>query len=84
MLARPEHASAIVDTMRTATAMVIAIGAMLALAACDSIRRSPNAPVGSSEHAFTVDGRDRTYRVYRPSLPDGEPVPPRSSPETTG
>jgi len=59
--------------------MVAAAGVLLGLAACGPDRRSPETPtipMGSTEHAIPVDGRDRTYRVYRPaSLPDGEPAP---------
>jgi polyhydroxybutyrate depolymerase len=64
--------------MRRATAVGTVLGTLLALAACGPDRRVPDAPavpVGSSEHAIRVDGRDRTYRAYRPaSLPSGEPV----------
>ena len=36
----------------------------------------PPPPVGSSAQRITVDGLDRTYRVYRPAnLPSDTPVP---------
>ncbi|MDQ7910396.1 PHB depolymerase family esterase [Phytohabitans sp. ZYX-F-186] len=48
---------------------------------CDAIRRyekppPPPLPTGSSAHTTTVDGRERTFRVYRPaSLPDSGAIP---------
>lgn len=37
---------------------------------------SHDVPVGSSEHRLTVDGRERTYRLYRPASVDlTDPVP---------
>lgn len=39
-------------------------------------RSAPEPAVGTSEHTLTVDGRDRTYRLYRPASADlGKPVP---------
>ncbi|WP_232534108.1 PHB depolymerase family esterase [Plantactinospora sp. KBS50] len=36
----------------------------------------PDVAVGTSEHTMTVDGRDRTYRLYRPASADlSGPVP---------
>ncbi|MEV6801846.1 PHB depolymerase family esterase [Micromonospora rifamycinica] len=39
-------------------------------------RPAPDVPVGSSTHDLTVDGRKRTYRLYRPASADlTTPVP---------
>lgn len=39
-------------------------------------RPGSDVPTGSSEHTLTVDGRERTYRLYRPaSLELTDPVP---------
>ncbi|GAB3815178.1 PHB depolymerase family esterase [Micromonospora zhanjiangensis] len=39
-------------------------------------RSAPTPSVGTSEHTLSVDGRDRTYRLYRPASADPvRPVP---------
>lgn len=71
--------------------VLVLIAALLA-GGCQPARRSENRAIesarvslaqvavtlaaGTTEHTLTVDGLDRTFRVYRPtSLPSGTPVP---------
>ncbi|WP_422769502.1 alpha/beta hydrolase family esterase [Plantactinospora sp. WMMC1484] len=59
---------------------VAAAAVVLLCSGCDPGRPdpapSPPLPEGSSAHTITVDGRERTFRVYRPgSLPSAGTVP---------
>jgi polyhydroxybutyrate depolymerase len=75
---------------RPPSALAALLAALVGLTGCDLLRDEPTpersaaapqsspsaAPAGSSTHTLLVDGRDRTYRLYRPaSLGQTGPVP---------
>lgn len=63
--------------MRRAIAVIALLTLVASLAACARLRVDPpapspataGAPVGKSEHQLTVDGHDRSYRLYVPAHP---------------
>ncbi|MFC6015940.1 alpha/beta hydrolase family esterase [Plantactinospora solaniradicis] len=60
----------------TATPTAPAPTAPTRSAAASPAPHSPAVAVGSSAHSMTVDGRNRTFRLYRPAtLPMSAPVP---------
>jgi polyhydroxybutyrate depolymerase len=72
---RPATVSPAVAVMLATLLMVV----LAATTACQSRNATPTAsgtaPVGSSTHPITVDGRSRTYIVYRPAGLPASPVP---------
>jgi polyhydroxybutyrate depolymerase len=71
------HQTGTIDDMRRAGLLAL-VGVLVLLAGCRPAARggtTPTIPMGSSNQTITVDGRERSFQVYRPaSLPDRAPL----------